>query len=137
MHITAQALQVVITTARCGSFAAAAEELHKVPTALSYTVHKLESSLGVRLFERDGKQLRLTEAGRFFIKKGELILAELDELSFSILQCGWSRKSPGCYGGKKRWLPRIITAKSPCIWRGWELGFCPGTFANRGWMMAG
>lgn len=83
MHITAQALQVVITTARCGSFAAAAEELHKVPTALSYTVHKLESSLGVRLFERDGKQLRLTEAGRFFIKKGELILAELDELSFS------------------------------------------------------
>jgi len=46
MHITAQALQVVITTARCGSFAAAAEELHKVPTALSYTVHKLESSLG-------------------------------------------------------------------------------------------
>ena len=83
MHITAQALKVVITTARCGSFAAAAEELHKVPTALSYTVHKLESSLGVRLFERDGKKLCLTEAGRFFIKKGELILAELDELSFS------------------------------------------------------
>ncbi|WP_058910507.1 LysR substrate-binding domain-containing protein [Entomohabitans teleogrylli] len=86
MVITAQALNVVITTARCGSFSAAAEELHKVPTALSYTVHKLESDLGLKLFTRNGKQLELTEAGRYFIKKGELILAELDDLQHSALR---------------------------------------------------
>lgn len=86
MLITAQALNVVVATARHGSFAAAAEELHKVPTALSYTVHKLEHTLGVRLFERDGKHLRLTEAGRYFIKKGELILAELEDLHHATQQ---------------------------------------------------
>lgn len=80
MLITSQALNVIVTTARCGSFAAAAQELHKVPTALSYTVHKLESDLGLRLFERCGKQLKLTEAGHYFINKGQLILAELEEL---------------------------------------------------------
>jgi DNA-binding transcriptional LysR family regulator len=83
MLISAQALNVIITIARCGSFAAAAEELHKVPTALSYTVHKLESELGLKLFKRLGKQLELTEAGKYFIKKGQLILSELDELQFA------------------------------------------------------
>ncbi|WP_044183279.1 LysR substrate-binding domain-containing protein [Phytobacter massiliensis] len=83
MHISAQVLKVIITIARCGSFAAAAEELHKVPTALSYTVHKLESELELKLFERLGKQLELTEAGHYFIKKGQMILSELDELQFA------------------------------------------------------
>lgn len=51
MVITADAIKVVIVIARCGSFAAASQELHKVPSALSYTLHKLEDSLGVSLFE--------------------------------------------------------------------------------------
>ncbi|EPJ9228705.1 LysR substrate-binding domain-containing protein [Klebsiella oxytoca] len=80
MLISVQALNVIVTIARCGSFSAAAEELHKVPTALSYTVHKLEDELGAKLFERQGKQLILTEAGRYFLKKGQLILSELGEL---------------------------------------------------------
>lgn len=83
MLISAQALNVIITIARCGSFAAAAEELHKVPTALSYTVHKLESELGLKLFKRLGKQLELTEAGRYFISKGQIILTQLDDLQFA------------------------------------------------------
>ena len=52
MVITADAIKVVIAIVRCGSFAAASQELHKVPSALSYTLHKLEDSLGVSLFER-------------------------------------------------------------------------------------
>jgi DNA-binding transcriptional LysR family regulator len=83
MVITADAIKVVLVTARCGSFAAASQELHKVPSAISYTVHKLEASLGVCLFERQGKQLVLTEAGYHFIKRGELILGELNSLQDS------------------------------------------------------
>ena len=83
MVITADAIKVVIAIVRCGSFAAASQELHKVPSALSYTLHKLEDSLGVSLFERQGKQLVLTEAGYHFIKRGELILGELNSLEDS------------------------------------------------------
>ncbi|MEL3923605.1 LysR substrate-binding domain-containing protein [Aeromonas enteropelogenes] len=83
MVITADAIKVVIVIARCGSFAAASQELHKVPSALSYTLHKLEDALGVSLFERQGKQLVLTEVGYHFIKRGELILGELGSLEDS------------------------------------------------------
>lgn len=83
MLINAQALNVVVTLARCGSFSQAAEELYRVPTALSYTLNKVESDLNTELFTRKGKMLIPTEAGRFFIKKAEAILAELEELQFS------------------------------------------------------
>lgn len=55
MVITADAIKVVIVIARCGSFAAASQELHKVPSALSYTLHKLEDSLGVSSVRTSGK----------------------------------------------------------------------------------
>ena len=46
-------LEVVDAVARNGSFSAAAQELHRVPSAVSYTVRQLEEWLAVPLFERD------------------------------------------------------------------------------------
>ena len=43
-------LQVIDVVARRGSFSAAAEELHKVPSAISYTVRLIEERLAVDLF---------------------------------------------------------------------------------------
>jgi LysR family transcriptional regulator, transcriptional activator of the allD operon len=80
MLITAESLHVVVTIAKHKSFAAAAKQLHRVPTAVSYTVHKLERSLGVQLFERKGGTLSLTEAGKYVLGRGELILDELEDL---------------------------------------------------------
>ena len=45
-------LEVVDAVARNGSFSAAAQELHRVPSAVSYTVRQLEEWLAVPLFER-------------------------------------------------------------------------------------
>ncbi|PYA74783.1 LysR family transcriptional regulator, partial [Serratia marcescens] len=45
-------LEVVDAVARTGSFSAAAQELHRVPSAVSYTVRQLEQWLAVPLFER-------------------------------------------------------------------------------------
>jgi LysR family transcriptional regulator, transcriptional activator of the allD operon len=83
MLITAESLHVVVTIAKHGSFAAAAKHLHRVPTAVSYTVHKLERTLGVQLFERKGGVLSLTEAGKYVLGRGELILDELEDLRFA------------------------------------------------------
>lgn len=58
----------------------AAEELHITQPALSRALASLENELGVKLFERGGKQLRLNENGRILQKSAERIFAELDDL---------------------------------------------------------
>lgn len=53
--------------ARRGSFAAAAAELHLSPAAISQRVRTLEAHLGVQLFERQPRSLRLTEMGEAYL----------------------------------------------------------------------
>lgn len=53
-------LEVVDAVARNGSFSAAAQELHRVPSAVSYTVRQLEEWLAVPLFERRHRDVELT-----------------------------------------------------------------------------
>ena len=56
-------LDVVDAVARHGSFSAAAQELHRVPSAISYTVRQLEEWLAVPLFVRRHRDVELTAAG--------------------------------------------------------------------------
>lgn len=65
-------LDVVDAVARTGSFSAAAQELHRVPSAVSYTVRQLEDWLAVPLFERRHRDVELTEAVSFFLKPAML-----------------------------------------------------------------
>lgn len=58
----------------------AAEELHITQPALSRALANLEQELGVKLFERDRKKLRLNENGRILQKSAERIFAELEDL---------------------------------------------------------
>src|SRR5450756_1507445 len=69
MKLTLDALQVMDAIERKGSFAAAAAELHRVPSALTYTVQKLEQDLDVLLFDRGGHRARLTPAGQELMRK--------------------------------------------------------------------
>lgn len=66
---------------RYGSFAAAAERLHKVPSALSYTIQKVESDLALALFDRSGHKAKLTEAGHLLLEQGRYILDAIDGLA--------------------------------------------------------
>ncbi len=52
------------TTATEGSIARASQVLHLTPQTISAQIKLLEEALDVRLFEREGRGLRLTEAGR-------------------------------------------------------------------------
>src|SRR6267378_3155999 len=62
LKLSLEAIEVVDMIARHGSFAAAAEQLHKVPSSVSYAVTRIEEQLGVRLFERRGPRVILTSA---------------------------------------------------------------------------
>ncbi|WP_168929179.1 LysR substrate-binding domain-containing protein [Crenobacter intestini] len=86
MIIQTEALRVVETVARYRSFTAAAERLHKVPSAISYTVRKLEENIGTQLFNREGKQVELTVEGHYFLERAREILRDLETLQSDISQ---------------------------------------------------
>ena len=76
---------------KAGSFAAAARALGKVPSALTYTVRKLEGELDVLLFDRSGKSAVMTAAGKELLAQGSLLInaaAELTDRVKSLAQ-GW------------------------------------------------
>ena len=53
-----------------GSFAAASAKLFKTPSALSYTVHKLESDLNIQILDRSGHRAKFTRTGQMLLEKG-------------------------------------------------------------------
>jgi len=69
-----QDFQVIEVVARRGSFSGAAAELHKVPSAVSYTVRQIEDKLAVVLFERLHRQVKLTPAGEYFVEQSREML---------------------------------------------------------------
>ena len=89
--ITLEALQTLDAIEHRQSFAAAAEELHRVPSAVSYTINKLEEDLGVTLFDRSKRRAELTATGRLVLEQGRHILKAAEELSALARQAadGW------------------------------------------------
>ena len=76
--MTLQQLTYFLAAAEHGSFSAAAETLLMAQPSLSEQVRRLEAELGVPLFVRAGRGLRLTEAGKLFRPHAERTLAEAE-----------------------------------------------------------
>lgn len=93
MHpfLTLDALRVLDAIDRKQSFAAAAEELFRVPSAISYTINKLEEDLGIALFDRSKRKAEFTQVGHLILQQGRAILKASDELAHMAKQAanGW------------------------------------------------
>ena len=89
--LTLEALRVMDAIERRGSFAAAADELGRVPSALSYTMQKLEEELDVVLFDRSGHRTKFTNVGRLLLERGRVLLEAADKLTTDAeaLARGW------------------------------------------------
>ncbi|AWV43597.1 LysR family transcriptional regulator [Hafnia alvei] len=89
--LTLEALRVMDAIDRRGSFAAAADELGRVPSALSYTMQKLEEELDVVLFDRSGHRTKFTNVGRMLLERGRILLEAADKLTTDAeaLSRGW------------------------------------------------
>jgi DNA-binding transcriptional LysR family regulator len=89
--LTPDALDMMDTIERTGSFAAAARELGKVPSALTYNVRQLEEALDVLLFDRRSRQARLTAAGEELLNEGRRLLAQMDAVANRVqrVASGW------------------------------------------------
>lgn len=91
MQHTLEQLQVLDAIDRLGTFAKAAQELHKVPSAISYAVRGMEEQLGLQLFERLGNRTRLSAQGRRILDAGREVLdrAHALERLASVMREGW------------------------------------------------
>ncbi len=94
LRLSLEALQIIDTVDRLGSFAAASKEIHRVPSTISYTVSKLEQDLGVEIFERAGSRLTLTPAGDELLKEGRHLLKAAEDLATRVrrVATGWETK---------------------------------------------
>jgi LysR family transcriptional regulator, hydrogen peroxide-inducible genes activator len=71
-------LRYVCAIADTGNFSRAAERCKIAQPSLSQQVSKLEQELGTKLFDRLGRSIRLTEAGRAFIPRARAILEQME-----------------------------------------------------------
>jgi DNA-binding transcriptional LysR family regulator len=90
--ITLNQLRVFWAVAHSDSLTRAAKQLGVTQPALSQQLAKLENSLGGQLFDRVNNQLLLTDAGRFLLRKAEIVLAEIDEAEAGLAEYSMGRK---------------------------------------------
>ena len=74
-----QGIQAFISVSETGSFSRAADALYLTQPAVSKRIQALEQSLGVALFDRIGKSVRLTEAGHALLPSCRRIIDEVAE----------------------------------------------------------
>lgn len=91
MRLNLEALLILDALDRHGTFAAAAARLFKTASALSYTVQKMESDLGITLLDRSGHRAVFTATGRLMLDKGRVLLRAVNELEqqAKYVESGW------------------------------------------------
>jgi len=77
--IDSRQILAFVALARRGSFTFAAKDLFLTQSAVSHTIKTLERDTGVRLFDRVGKRVHLTQAGEMLMPRAERILREMQD----------------------------------------------------------
>src|SRR3954470_13931480 len=84
MNLDLADLRAFVVVADLRSLRYAAEAIHLSQPALSRRVEKLEDALGVRLFDRDTRNVELTTVGRDFVRKARTLLDDLDAMLMGV-----------------------------------------------------
>lgn len=105
-------LEILRAVDQQGSLTAAAEQLHVTQSALSHAVRKLEHHLGTQLWLRDGRQLRLTQAGDYLLALANRLLPQFEHAEqvldqFARGQRGSLRIGMECHPCY-RWLLKVV-----------------------------
>ncbi len=105
-------LKVFLEVAHCLSFTEAADALNLTQPAVSAKIKSLESELKTSLFDRQGRQIQLTEIGNLLVKEGKKLVeleAEISNKLENFKQQKLSRLTIGSsYSLANSWLPQLI-----------------------------
>lgn len=85
-------LKYFLALARSQHVTKTAQQLHIAQPALTQTIHRLENELGVRLFQSSGRNIILTEEGRYLQEKIEPVVRVLNELPMQLQELQSNRK---------------------------------------------
>jgi DNA-binding transcriptional LysR family regulator len=91
LKLTFEALELLDAIDRLGSFGRAASALGRVPSAVTYSVRKLEEDLDTLIFDRRGYRATVTPAGKLLLEEGRPLLDRALRLQSEIAQAakGW------------------------------------------------
>jgi DNA-binding transcriptional LysR family regulator len=78
--MTLQQLRIFLSVAKFRSFTQAADELHMSQPDVSVHIRNLQDEVGIKLIEKVGKRIHLSEAGEVLKEKAGLILSQLREI---------------------------------------------------------
>jgi DNA-binding transcriptional LysR family regulator len=105
-------LRAFIAVADLSSFRAAAEAIHLSQPALSRRIDKLEDALGVRVFDRDTRNVELTAVGRDFARKTRALLDDLDAMLLGVRDVAanrWGQVTLACIPSTVHYfLPAVL-----------------------------
>ena len=118
MNFDLSDLRAFIAVAELSSFRAAAETIHLSQPALSRRIDKLEDALGVRLFDRDTRNVELTAVGRDFARKSRSLLDDLDTILLGVRDVAanrWGQVTLACIPSTVHYfLPTVLRQYPPC-----------------------
>lgn len=110
-------LKLLVALREQGSLTAAAEALHLSQSALSHTVRKLEQQLELKIWEKTGRQIRLTQAGEYLLRFATEVLPRFDEAEAALK----------AYSEGKKGKLRMGMECHPCY--EWLMGLVPDYLA--------
>jgi len=113
MNVSLRQLRVFETVARLSSYTRAAAELHLTQPAVSMQVRQLEDEVGLPLFEKLGKRISLTEAGREIFHYSRSIgrsLQEMEEVVESLKGISRGRLNIAVASTVNYFAPRLLAA---------------------------
>lgn len=110
-RLTLRQLRSFLEVARAQSFARAAEALHLTQPAVSMQIREMEDALGLPLFDRAGKSIRLTSGGEHLLVHARAVFATLkdaeDDLA-RLRELKGGRVVIGMLGTAAHFLPRLL-----------------------------
>lgn len=111
-----QELEYIYAVHKAGSFSKAAESLHVTQPALSMAVKRVESSIGMSLFDRSARPLELTDAGKIYVEAIGRMMSIEEDLNTQIRDIDGLKSGTLCIGGSHFIntciLPEIMTKYS-------------------------
>jgi len=112
-NVTFKQLRLLRAAAHGGSLAAAAEECHLTPSAVTMQMQQLEAAVGLPLVERQGRRLTLTAAGREVFAAAERIEAVLGDCTAGLAALktlASGRVTVGVVSTAKYFAPQMLAA---------------------------
>ncbi len=112
-HVTLKQLRLVSAAARGGSFAAAAQSCNVTAPAVTMQMQLLEAEIGLPIFERNGRALALTDAGREILNSANAIESAIEDCAAGLAKIKaikGGRVTVGVVSTAKYFAPRMLAA---------------------------